>query len=310
MTTVLSRKRRSPNNKLSELLWEPNDSYTLTPEDLARGWFEHQLVHPRINYKLLVRCKVNSSEYPFTSMIVDETTGIVHVTLGGWETVAEDVKFQYYYRHGGRLVPAPDPVPTEYIVPQAMYSYDPGAPIPGGWVGQPISVAHPSYYGSPIGLARWAWWWTLPEDYPTFAELGIYGIKIRATLAGTGIIGFVWNINDPGYGVPGGWPDAGDGAGSHVTLDSYWGDDSLPGDLHVVPADGLKTWEHEFPVNNTATDPYFEGWNYLNLLEKLEMSLHTGGETWNNVDGYLTADGPDAMDVQIFSFDLILMGLS
>lgn len=304
MATKLSRKRRSPSNKLSELLWEPDDAYTLTTEDIDRGWFEHQLIHPRINYKLLVRCKVNAGEYAHTDMIVDETTGVVHVTLGGWETVDEYVRFQYYYRHGGRLVPAPDPVPVtptwrlitevaDYEDTDGVYHY-PSGPMTGN-----ISTFYIGYNGD----------YQMTVDYSlldgaTFADLGVVGWKVAARCTGdpgsSGHVGFVINLDNPG-GV-----DAWAGGGSYVTIDSYWGSGGVEGSIPVT-AGVTEVFEHEFPVNGTSSDPYFHGWNYDNMLDKLEKSMRS------TIGGYahLTVELEGAGLVGgcvVEQFDIILIG--
>lgn len=319
MATQLSRKRRSRDNKLTELLWEPDDSYVLTPTDIANGWFEHTLIHPRIVYRLLVRCKVNAGEYAHTSMVVNEDTGLVHVTLGGWETVDETVRFQYYYRHGGRLVPA-EPTPFEYVVPQFIYAYNfnDGAEYadqstPGSHLGQSIPDWEPTMvYRAPMFGAHqsdtlWVCW-KLPDDWGTFEERGVTGFKVRANLDGSGRFEWHLNIDNPEFFPgPGLWP-GGNTEGSHITLDNDY--DPFPDGIVVVS--GPQTYEYEFATSDTASDPAYEGASYEHPLSDLEVSLNQPIDITTNT--FYVASDLHPLDpssgIVLHSFDLVLTGFT
>lgn len=294
MVTKLSRKRRALDNKLTQLLWEHSDSYTLTPTDIANGWFEHTLIHPRIVYKLLVRCRVNAGEYPFSSMIVNEDTGLVRVTLGGWETVDEDVKFQYYYRFGGRLVPA-EPVTPTWTVAQAITSYYDADAVyhsPGPLTGTAISdsAGLAASWGS---HGRYDFDWTLPIDFASFASQGIVGMKFVGEFDGNGEIAFDINADNPNWPGAPEWPD--DNGYSHLTLN--------PSANFIVSGPTTQEWTLKLPP--TAGDDLYQGLSYNTPLQDFEVSLHKSAP-YNHCYG--TIQGAAAGVVTIKRFDMVLIG--
>lgn len=290
MATQLSRKRRARDNKLTELLWEPDDSYTLTPTDIANGWFEHTLVHPRIVYRLLVRCKVNAGEYAHTSMIVNEDTGLVHVTLGGWETVDETVRFQYYYRHGGRLVPA-DPAPFEIVVNQKSGGQNTGAPHDSFTTWEPVLT-----YGG-----------TTTQDYAWYGDISdpdLTGFKIVGEFSGNGQIQWDFYINNPGSAPF--WPEP-DNSG----FSQFIGLNNSGFPWTVTGAH--QTFEYEFAMAGTSGDPAYGGFDYSTPLSDLLVSLNAlepgVPNQWYDVAGGVDLVSGAGSAVTIHKLDLVLTGV-
>lgn len=80
--------------------WEDNDPHTLTAGEVTAGTFTHTLLHSRIVDHHEFLAMVNGVALGPDRFTLDADEGVVTVTLGGWETVADNLRFHYGYLKG------------------------------------------------------------------------------------------------------------------------------------------------------------------------------------------------------------------
>lgn len=301
--TLISAKGRP--SKARGLKHEPNDPHTLTSDEIAAGLFTHQLAHAGIAYDRAIMCFVNGIAYGPDQLAVDSESGIVDVTLGGWETTDNaDIWFDYWYRRGPVAAPIPETptwdlaaIVTDYT-DTAGVTHFPSGPL----TGSSIDDAEPGVTGF---NGDYNVKFVLPEDFgdESFATKGIVGLKIVGQADGTGIIGFNITLDNPGATGAPEWPD-GNASGSSITLDSYWGD----GTEGCIQVDGPTDFEHVLAVNATASDPYYEGFNYDDILGKLEVSIRSTTGGFPHLIGEVQGAGGSGDAVTIKDFKLVLIG--
>lgn len=113
--TLISASGRP--SKARGIKHEPYDPHTLTDAEIVSGSFTHQLAHTGIAFDRALLCFVNGVAYGPSNLNIDADSGVVTVTLGGWETVDEDVWFDYWYQKGPIAAAiTPDPPPTPEAV--------------------------------------------------------------------------------------------------------------------------------------------------------------------------------------------------